>query len=188
MKFFYLTLFIFLSAIGSAAQTSPANLPDTLSLKIVQKKWSVKNQREIRESSKTQTPVNYGMGGRGGIPVGSQTQARKTSVPVGFTKKIFVYEVLFRNDDEKAVRRIVWDYVFYDPETKREIGRRTFASKTKISPDSEKRVVAKLSEPPIKSLGIKVIKQDEGLSDLYIEEIEIKSVEYADGTTWEAAL
>ncbi|HEX8264986.1 MAG TPA: hypothetical protein VF596_06140 [Pyrinomonadaceae bacterium] len=91
-------------------------------------------------------------------------------------RNLYIYEVRLKNISEKTIRAVTWEYVFSEPGTKRELGRKRFVSKVKIRPGEEKKISEKLASPPSYLVGAKVA--DSGLNDQYSEEILIRSIEY----------
>jgi hypothetical protein len=95
---------------------------------------------------------------------------------------VFTYKVSLRNDGAKAIRAVDWDYVFFDKGTRREVGRRQFASAAKIAPGKSKELSVSASQPPARTVSVQTINAKE--RDALDGRIEIVRVEYADGTIW----
>jgi len=94
----------------------------------------------------------------------------------------YSYELRVRNHNDKTIRYVSWDYVFLDPETKQEIGRHRINSKTNIQPGGVQTMKSKLVSPPTGAVDARTaVKKG---SDLYIEQIVIRSVEFVDGSVW----
>lgn len=98
---------------------------------------------------------------------------------------VYIYEVKVRNDGEKAIRALDWEYVFYEPGTEQEVGRRRFVSKLNISPGKAKSLVIRSASPPTGS--INAAKVGKKPRDQYTEQIVINRIEYADGSVWQAS-
>lgn len=97
----------------------------------------------------------------------------------------FIYEVKVSNTGKKGIRTLTWDYVFFEPGTEREVGRRRFVSKVRISPGKTRSLVMYSTSPPT---GIVDASKGGKISrDLYSEQVVIQSVGYADGSVWQAA-
>ena len=94
----------------------------------------------------------------------------------------YVYELKLTNTAEKTIRSLIWEYVFSEPGTEIEVGRRRFVSKVKIGPGKTTNLVARSASPPTSTVdarqaGKKPVEQ-------YSEQIVIQSVEYDDGSFW----
>jgi len=105
------------------------------------------------------------------------TRARGLSVT-------YIYEVKIRNTGEKEIRILTWDYVFFDPGTEREVGRRQFVSEVRIGPGKTRNVVVRSASSPTGA--IDAAKAGKKSRDLYSEQVMIQSVSYADGSVWKA--
>jgi hypothetical protein len=95
----------------------------------------------------------------------------------------YTYEVTVRNESNKNVAKVTWEYVFEDIDTGREVGRRRFESEESIGSGKIADLEKKSSIPPTGTINAKSKKN----GDRYSERIEIESIEYADGTKWPAA-
>jgi len=90
----------------------------------------------------------------------------------------------FRNDGEKTIRSIEWDYIFIDRAKQTEVTRHHFQSEEKVRPGQRKTLVEYSTSPPTRVISVKAFSQPE--SDRFIEKIMIKRVTYKDGSVWEA--
>ncbi len=97
----------------------------------------------------------------------------------------FIYELKVKNTGKKGIRTLTWDYVFFEPGTEREVGRRRFSSKVGIRPGKTRHLVMYSRFPPTGT--IDASKDGKLTRDLYSEQIVIQSIEYADGSVWQAA-
>ena len=97
----------------------------------------------------------------------------------------YVYEVKIRNTGEKRIRTLTWEYVFFEPGTELEVGRRRFVSRVNIPPGRTGNVVMRSTSPPTGTFD--AAKAGKKSSDQYAEQVVIQSVVYADGSVWQAA-
>lgn len=97
---------------------------------------------------------------------------------------IYTYRAKIKNNTEKVIQTVAWDYVFFAPGTKKEVGRRRFANKVKISPGKTGSLMMQSPAPPTGS--IKAAKADKKSRVEYDEKVVIQSIEYTDGTVWKA--
>lgn len=96
----------------------------------------------------------------------------------------YKYEVKFANSSKLKVTRVLWEYVFIDPASGQELGRRRFESVLGIGPGKSKTVVERSASPPTGSLGVREAGMKE--KDMFLGQILIKAVRYANGTEWES--
>lgn len=94
----------------------------------------------------------------------------------------YIYEVKVRNDSKKKVVSLVWEYVFLEPGTEQEVGRRRIESKVSIGAGRTRNLVAGSAIPPTGT--VDAASTDAKSGERYLEKIVIVSVEYADGSRW----
>jgi hypothetical protein len=191
-------LVLLLLALSASAQTL-SNPSAGSGVTVIQKKWrmDVRNlalekdpietmkEREAEERRRQETDrlneIRRQQGMRTSTPgVRPPTPDKGAS---GFSVT-YIYEVKVRNTGAKQIRAITWEYVFFDPGTKEEVGRQRFESPVSISPGKTRNVVMRSPSPPTGT--IDAAKAGKKTRDLYSEEVVIKSVEYADGSVWQA--
>ena len=95
---------------------------------------------------------------------------------------VFSYKAALRNDGDRAVREIDWDYVFYDAATGDEVGRHKFTSEGRLAPGKKKEFVFLISAPPSKVISVYSLDQKE--SRAVAGRVVIVRVLYEDGTVW----
>jgi hypothetical protein len=192
-----LVLFLFALCASAQALTNPSDRPNVT---VMQKKWrmeirnpalgeeSVKeaNEREQERRNRRETErKNEILIERGLPPVAPPVPVRAPETGARGPVVTYVYEVKVSNTGEKGIRTLTWDYVFLEPGTEREVGRRRFVSKVRISPGSTRNVVMRSTSPPTGT--INAMMTGKKLQDQYAEQVVMKSVRYADGSVWQAA-
>lgn len=95
----------------------------------------------------------------------------------------YLYRVKITNTGAKNIRWVTWEYVFVDPSTGREVGRRRFRSDVKIKPGKSTRLFGYSILPP--SDTIDATKAGKKPEDQYSEQIVITRIVYDDNSTWE---
>lgn len=195
MRFLCPVLVMFLLIVGVSGQTT-AVPPD---VEVIQKKWRVlvrnpaldedpfravdeHNQAERdRKETMRQNEILAKQGK-------SQEAPRDRSRPMDAKPRdpwtSYVYEVKFKNNGQKEIRTITCEYVFSEPETKQELGRRQFVSKTSIDPGKTKTLISHSGSPPTET--IDAAKGDKKPRDQFAEQVVVQSIEYVDGTVWKA--
>ncbi len=111
-------------------------------------------------------------------PTDPRTSSGESAIPRGGTG--YRYSVELRNDAQKKVKLVEWDYVFVEPGTNRELLRHRFASKEDIKTGKSKKVTVERVEAPYAVIDAKGL--EEGNPG---EKVEIMRVVYDDGTVWE---
>lgn len=118
-----------------------------------------------------------------GLPLSPETtEPPKRAEKTLKTSMSYSYELRVRNENDKTIRHVFWDYVFFDPETKQEIGRHRINSKVNIKPGKTETMNSRLVAPPTGAVDVR--SSGKKSSELYIEQIVIRSVEFADGSIW----
>lgn len=97
----------------------------------------------------------------------------------------FIYKVTLRNEGEKPVSAVDWDYVFSDAATGAELGRRQFTSEEKIAPGKKKELAFFVSSPPTRTVSADALNRRE--RDGLAERVVLVRVVYGDGTVWQPA-
>jgi hypothetical protein len=95
----------------------------------------------------------------------------------------YIYKARVTNNGEKAIRKLVWEYVFFEPGTQKEVGRRRNESKVNIKPGKSSELVVRSISPPTGT--IDASRAGKKPKDQYAEQVVIQSIEYSDGTVWQ---
>jgi hypothetical protein len=95
----------------------------------------------------------------------------------------FVYKVTLRNEGDKPVRAVDWDYVFADAATGEELGRRQFTSEERIAPGKKKELAFFVASPPTRTVSADALNRGE--RDGLAERVVVVRVVYGDGTVWQ---
>jgi hypothetical protein len=95
----------------------------------------------------------------------------------------YLYEAKFMNTGERKIRKLVWEYVFFEPGTQNEVGRRQIESKVSINPGKIGSVAVRSASPP--SGIVSVSQTGKKPQEQYSEQVVIKSIEYDDGSVWQ---
>lgn len=98
---------------------------------------------------------------------------------------VYTYTARVRNDGDKKIRRVVWDYLVFDSVAGREVGRHRFTSKVGVPAGRTKKLQGRSTSPP--SDVINVSAGADGSPARYSERVVIRQVEYEDGSVWEGA-
>jgi len=199
MKLLSSILLLFLFAWYVLAQTVP-NPPDKPRVTVIEKKWRVEvynpaldkdpfqankdrqkeeiaQRRDARENENRIRQGEPALPPRVRVPA-SETEGRRLSVT-------YVYEVKVRNTSDKVIRTLVWEYVFFEPGTIREVGRRRFISTVNIGRGRTATLVKRAASSPTGTFD--ATKAGKKPQDQYSEQVIIKSVGYADGSAWQPA-
>lgn len=188
-------LVLFLFAVCMPAQT----LLGPHDLTILESKWriEVRNRaleqdpfaanKEREREERQQKAVAQQNEGR--LRQGEPTLPPQTAQPTLITgprgiSATYVYEVKVKNNGPKEIRAISWEYVFLDPGTMREEGRRPFISKVRIRSGGTKNVFGRSRSSPTGT--IDATKVGKKPADQYSTQIVIRKIEYVDGSVWPA--
>ena len=96
---------------------------------------------------------------------------------------VFLYKVAVKNNSAKTIKAIDWDYIFFDPDTKNEIGRHQFTSEEKIGSDKNKELDVLFPLPPTKTISVYELNKKErtGIN----EQVVLMRIQYSDGSIWQ---
>ena len=189
-----LVLFLFASCVLAQASSDKSVSPNVT---IVPKKWriDVRNPkldrnpvadmqaRQAAEQMRRETErTNELMVERGmPAPTTQVPDANRNARPRG-TLVLYVYEAKVSNNGDKAIRTLVWDYVFFEPGTENEVGRRRFVSKVNIGPGKTTNLVVRSLAAPTSTVDAR--QAGKKPQDQYSEKTVLQSVYYADGSMW----
>lgn len=193
MRILISTIIMFLVAVNVSAQTASSE-PDVT---VLDKKWRVDirnpqlerdpiqamEDRERQEQQRRDNERTNDILRERGMPVPSSgvPDADRSSKPAGKTV-LYVYEVKVRNNGAKGIRKLTWDYVFFEQGTETELGRRRFISRVNLSAGGTTNVVVRAAAPPTRTVAAGSAGKKP--RDQYAEKIIIQRVEYADGSVW----
>jgi len=189
-----LLLFLFASWALAQASSDKSVPPDVT---IVPKKWriDVRNPaldrnpvadmqaRQAADQIRRETERNNELMVERGMPApttqvpDANRNARRRGMLV-----TYLYEAKVTNNSEKVIRTLIWDYVFFEPGTESEVGRRRFVSKVNIGPGKTTNLVVRSLAAPTSTVDARVA--DKKPQEQYSEKTVIQSVQYADGSMW----
>src|SRR5918912_1720584 len=157
MKIIYTALLLFLLT-GSVFAQALENPSDAPGITVVEKSW----RKEVRypaleedplrpnteqlelERARRQTQAENAVRARLGLPQ-LPPPTRVPSMPDNQTDNRpvveYIYKARVNNTGTKAIRKLVWEYVFFDPATQKEVGRRRHESKVNIRPGKSTNLV-----------------------------------------------
>ena len=182
---------------ASSSSSSSATSTDAPSVAVMQKNW----RREVRHPALDEDPFRAGREAtqvqmnkretiRGNVinkQLGRDTVPLPTAQPALVTSRgpspIYVYEVKFMNTGTKTIRALVWEYVFFDPDTRQDVGRHLYRTEMSLRPGKNKKLV-ELSLAPPTSI-VNVTKTGAKLQQQYPDRVVINRIEYSDGTHWQ---
>ncbi len=198
MKYLYLSLLLLLFTIEASSQT----LADSSGLTVLEKKWRVNSamssnpvgEDPFQSNNEANQKVRDQKDNNQQNRIRQQAGLPSLAPPVRFRVDnrgrttddlvLYTYKIKVRNNGAKTIKQVVWEYVFIDSTTNQEAGRHQFTSLIKLKPREVDELIMIQLSSPIDSVNAK----DAGkkFSELYTEQIIIKSVQYADDTVWHA--
>ncbi len=95
------------------------------------------------------------------------------------------YQVKVKNTGNKRIVGFVWEYIFSEPNSQNELGRRKFESEVRIDRGKTRTVTVRSSLPPTET--VDVSKTGNGPKIRYSEDVKIVSITYVDGGVWNAS-
>jgi hypothetical protein len=95
----------------------------------------------------------------------------------------FVYKTTLKNNTEKTVASIDWDYIFLDRGDQSELGRQQFTSDEKIGPGKSKELSVVISKPPTQTISVTSLNSKE--RDGLIGRVVVVRLQFTDGSVWQ---
>jgi hypothetical protein len=189
-------LVLFSPGPGTPAQVM-SDKTDGSNVTVIEKKWRIDvrnpklerdpveemNDRDRAERARIATQRTNDIMADRGMPAATQTvpDASREGRPRG-VQVTYVYELKLTNTAAKTIRTLIWEYVFFEPGTETEVGRRRFVSKVNIGPGKTTNLVVRAVAPPTKAIAAS--KAGKKPREQYSEQIVIQSVQYDDGSMW----
>ncbi len=106
-------------------------------------------------------------------------KARQTDAP----EDGYRYTVKVRNDGQKTVKSVDWDYLFIDPSDGREVARHQFTSDETVRPGKTKELTVLYLTPPVKTISAKMLNKKEAMP--FQERVILARILYTDGSIWQ---
>ena len=201
MKYLYLPVLLLLLTAGVSAQT----LSDSSGLSVLEKRWGetwrtnsgtepalskdpFEANDDARQANKDQKEYLREREIRqkqGKLPESPRNRVKKPEPQIYsevYTQ--YTYQIRVKNNGKKTIQKVVWEYVFLDPTTKQEVGKHEFISVTNLKPGKTDNLAMLKFSPPTGSINAKDAGKKQ--SDLYVEQVNIKSIQYTDGSVWQA--
>ena len=196
MRFLSATMLLFFLAVCASAQTE-SNKPAEPVVTVLEQKWRIETrnpklekdpieamaERDRQERQRKDTERTNEIRNERGMPTPTTMvpDADRSARPAGITR-LHVYEMKLRNDTAKGIRKLTWDYVFLEPGTETELGRRRFISKVNISAGGTANVVVRAAAAPTGTIDAR--RAGKKPQDQYSEKIVIQRIEFVDGSVW----
>jgi hypothetical protein len=201
MKTIFLVLLMLVPA-AAAAQEAPAAKNDAHGVSVVKTRWQrrvynpaldedpmagARDYRMLEQQRREVRRVNTTRVQRGQkeLPTPMQNEQSVANLPPNETTTYYLYEAKVVNTGAKKIRAVVWEYVLFDHETEREVGRHLFESKVGIGAGKSAGLSAWSTQPPAKVLDAS--KAARKSREQFNERVDIQRVQYDDGTVWERA-
>lgn len=194
MKALTLLLLILAPAAAAHAQKVPG-YPEAPGMAVLKNEWGVRT----RNASPDQDPLaasreklardkirqDEDTRRAGGTIVGDTPRMSTFRRPPPAPVVEHFFEATVRNTGNKTIRRLIWEYVFFDRETGAEVGYRAFRYESDIKPGKTAKLEGLLPIAPGGAAdAARVAKAAQGR---YVERIFFRRIEYDDYTTWERA-
>jgi hypothetical protein len=195
MKF---ALLLFLLSFGISAQTVTS--PSQPDLTILKKQWykefnspafekspfaGAEEMQQLNRNRRAVRIVNQRRSQRGLPPLRTPTSAPQTEQGNTDSPDIYTYKLKVKNNGNKQIKLLIWDYVFYEPGTTNEVGRIQFEYAINIGTGKTKDLAISTEIAPSKTINVKATGKK--LRDQYSDQIVIQSIEYSDGSIWNNA-
>jgi hypothetical protein len=110
----------------------------------------------------------------------AKAEAQQTELP----RDGYRYKVTIRNESEKTIKSVDWDYLFIEPITKQELARHQFTSDETIKSGKSKELSVLYLIPPVKTVDVRSLRKKDSTPP-FIEQVIVARVQFADGSVWQ---
>lgn len=198
MRIIYVSLFLLLLT-GALSAQEPINSSNNSSVMIIQKEWymevnnpafekspfaPIEDMQQVTQIRKATRRQNEIRARRGLPPLKTPDNIPSPDAANGESPNVYTYKAKIKNTGGKIIKTLVWEYVFYEPDTQQEVGRLVFVNDVNISPGKTKDLKMSSLSPPSNTINVK--QTGKKLREQYRDQIFIQSIEFDDGTIWEA--
>lgn len=123
-----------------------------------------------------------------GVPIGDEPVGNKNAPTKEESKEPssthYVYEARIKNNGEKVIKSVVWEYSLFEGDSLEPVGTHRFNTVVSIRPGKTAKVVGRSKTPPARV--ISASKSRTELKDKYSERVTINQINFADGSVWQA--
>lgn len=200
MKALLIIAVLFLSGAQVAAQTAAADANHPPGVSVLRFYWRERPKRPEPDYSIFSASNSTLEGTRAepppavkqvapNVPAKNVTTSREITLPPPPKQKIqtppdkfFFYQVRVKNTGAKRIEAFVWDYVFTDPVTKKELESHSFESFVRVKSNTTSTLVGEAVAPPTKIVTVGGLEKDK--RNPFDERVVIRCVLYSDGTLW----
>jgi hypothetical protein len=132
---------------------------------------AARNSARIGEASKLETQIT------------NDEQAKAKAGQTDPPNDGYKYIVKLRNNGNKVIKSIDWDYLFLDPDTGATVSRHEFTSDDTIKPGKSKEISVLYLIPPVKTVSAKMLSKKN--SAKFKEQVVLMRIQFSDGSVWQ---
>ena len=143
----------------------------------------VETSRRERQLAAARNSNDMGRAGRLETDTINHTAAAAKAREGELPRDGYRYKVTLRNDTDKIVKSVEWDYLFIDPITNEIAMRHQFVSDETIKPGKSKEISVLYLVPPVKTVTVRMLVKKDPLP--FTERVVIARVRFSDGSTWQ---
>jgi hypothetical protein len=140
------------------------------------------SQREAQLAA-ARNSANKGAAGKIETQITNHEQATAKARQTAPPSDAYRYVVKLRNNGNKVIKSIDWDYLFLDPDTSIVVSRHQFTSDDTIKPGKSKEISVLYLNPPIQTVSAKMLSK-KNLAN-YKEQVVLVRIQFSDGSVWQ---
>lgn len=149
---------------------------------LVTQEEMVRQAQLERQLANARNSTNAGAAARAEAQLGRHEQARARATQTERPRHAYRYTARVRNDGDKTINSIDWDYLFIDPTTQGEVARHRFTSDVTLKPGKSKEISVLYPVEPFKKVSAGMLDKKQ---PTYQEQVVLMRVQYSDGTAWQ---
>jgi hypothetical protein len=143
----------------------------------------IRQSRSEAQLAAARNSANKGAAGKIETQITNDEQATAKARQTAPPEDGYRYAVKLRNNGNKVIKSIDWDYLFLDPDTSIVVSRHQFTSDDTIKPGKSKEISVLYLNPPVKTVSVKMLNKKSPAN--YREQVMLIRIQYSDGSVWQ---
>ena len=143
----------------------------------------IRQSRTEAQLAAARNSANRGAAGKIETQITNHEQATAKARQTAPPDDGYRYVVKLRNNGNKVIKSIDWDYLFLDPDNNAVVSRHQFTSDDTIKPGKSKEISVLYLIPPVQTVSAKMLSKKKLAN--FKEQVVLMRIQYSDGSVWQ---